>query len=109
MLIFKDTEIPYYIELCKPNVVALMILNINRGNVFSLTQNDFTECVNLWKSRYRVSCVCWAAFNHILDRQYDAIMGRTKFRPLPLSRLPLSHALMFATLLMVSGTLIYTG
>jgi protoheme IX farnesyltransferase len=46
-----------------------------------------------------------AAVNHLVDRRIDAIMGRTKYRPLPTGRVSVRNAIIFAIIL---GTLGFT-
>ena len=43
-----------------------------------------------------------SAFNQILEREADALMRRTRTRPLPDGRLPAVEALAFATVLSVA-------
>jgi heme o synthase len=51
-----------------------------------------------------------AAFNHVLDRRADAIMARTRSRPLPTQQLSSRQALSFATVLaMLAAAILFAG
>jgi protoheme IX farnesyltransferase len=47
-----------------------------------------------------------SAFNQVIERRTDALMRRTRMRPLPDGRLPVPEALAFAALLSTTGLLI---
>jgi heme o synthase len=47
-----------------------------------------------------------SAFNQVIEREPDALMKRTRLRPLPDGRLHVAESLVFAALLSVSGLLI---
>ena len=47
-----------------------------------------------------------AAINHLVDRRVDAIMARTRNRPVAMGRVKTSNAIIFALLLGVSGSLV---
>lgn len=43
------------------------------------------------------------AFNNVMDRDIDAVMERTKKRPVPSGAIPAAHALTYATVVLVVG------
>ncbi len=47
------------------------------------------------------------AINQILERKYDAIMSRTKDRPLPTNRMSVKEVTVYATLMAILGTLFF--
>ena len=91
-----------YLELCKPNVVALMLLTSLIGMLLATDQAvPFTVLVfgNLGIALCAGSA---AAVNHIVDRHVDDKMARTLNRPLAQGRLKTQHAVLFA---LITGTL----
>jgi heme o synthase len=95
-----------YYELCKPNVVALMLLTAIVGMYMSTA--GWVPLNTLFSASLGIGMIsaAGAALNHICDWQYDALMHRTKYRPLPSGHIALSHALIFAFTLMIGGTFI---
>jgi len=53
-----------------------------------------------------LSAAAGGTINHLIDRRIDAIMARTKQRPLPSGRVKLSHAIFLATLLTIISMVI---
>lgn len=95
-----------YLELCKPRVVALMLLTSVVGMCLA-TPHALSLYTFFW-ANLGIAFVASAAAacNHLVDRHIDAIMGRTERRPIPSGRIPVSKAVLFATSLGVLGTLI---
>lgn len=95
-----------YLELCKPRVVALMLLTSMVGMCLA-TPRSVPLSIFLW-ANLGIGLVAGAAAacNHLVDRHIDAIMGRTERRPLPTGRIAVSHAAIFALFLAVLGTII---
>ena len=85
-----------YLELCKPRVVALMLLTALVG--MCLAGSILSE----------LSCVFWAllgiglcagsaaAINHLVDKRIDRIMARTSRRPVATERISVRDACIFA-------------
>ena len=94
-----------YFHLCKPRVVSLVVftamvsmcLAIPAGHVPWQTLVAGTLGITL-------AAASAAALNHIADRDIDALMRRTRRRPLPTHALELRPALVFALLLGVAAT-----
>lgn len=99
----------YYI-LCKPRVILLMLLTLWAGMYLGTTQ---TIPWWLWvNASVGFACMSGSAatLNHIIDQRVDAIMDRTKNRPLPSGKLPEKHAWLFATLIGTAGfVILYVG
>jgi protoheme IX farnesyltransferase len=85
-----------YLELCKPNVVALMILTSVIGMVLA-TQQSVPLSVLIFGNLGSALCAgSAAAVNHIVDRHVDDKMARTLNRPLAQGRITPRQAILFA-------------
>ena len=88
-----------YFELTKPRVVALIVFTAVVGMLLatpgSITPQVFV-CATLGIS---LAAGAAATFNHVLDRRADAIMTRTRARPLPTSQLSARQASVFGAAL----------
>ena len=85
-----------YLELCKPNVVALMILTSVIGMVLA-TQQPVPLSVLIFGNLGIALCAgSAAAVNHIVDRHVDDKMARTLNRPLAQGRITPRQAILFA-------------
>lgn len=92
-----------YYELCKPRVVALMLVTAVVGMLLA-TPKLVPWNILLWGNLGIGLCACaGAVINHLADRHIDAVMRRTHKRPLPSGRIQPTSALVFATLLGVVG------
>lgn len=102
---FWQTVKAYY-ELTKPRVIALMIFTAWVGmflvnpNVFPLRAFVFgTIGIALMASSA-------AAINHVVDRRIDAVMYRTKSRPIPTGYLTVTQCVIFASVIGGIGLLV---
>lgn len=95
-----------YYELCKPRVVALMLLTVVVG--MQLASPGFISLYTLFFGILGIalSASSAAVINHLVDHRIDAIMGRTERRPLPAGRLTPKQALHFALVLGGAGMLV---
>ena len=85
-----------YLELCKPNVVALMILTSVIGMVLA-TQQPVPLSILIFGNLGIALCAgSAAAVNHIVDRHVDDKMARTLNRPLAQGRITPRQAILFA-------------
>jgi protoheme IX farnesyltransferase len=85
-----------YLELCKPNVVALMILTSLIGMLLS-TDAAVPVTVLIFGNMGIALCAgSAAAVNHIVDRHVDDKMMRTNNRPLAQGRLGTQQAGVFS-------------
>ena len=92
-----------YIELCKPKVVALMLLTMIVGMFLAVPGGiPFVLFINAIVGVGLCACSA-AAINHMLDRHIDAIMARTKKRPIAQGRVNVKQALTFAILIGIMG------
>lgn len=88
-----------YLELTKPRVVALIVFTAVVG--MFLATPGFVPLNVLVFATLGISLAAGsaAAFNHILDQRADAIMVRTRARPLPTGQLAPRQAVIFAMIL----------
>lgn len=99
-----------YITLCKPRVVLLMLLTVWAGMYLAATQPiPWYLWINATLGIAMLSGAS-ATLNHIIDQHVDAIMDRTKHRPIASGRLSTRAAGIFATIQSTIGFIIlYVG
>ena len=85
-----------YLELCKPRVVALMLLTALVGMYLAVPGWIPLSRVVYSLLGIGLSAGSAAAVNHLVDKQIDAKMARTKQRPVAGERISVVHALYFA-------------
>lgn len=92
-----------YLELCKPKVVALMLLTVVVG--MYLSTPGWIPMPAVIAALIGIGCCAGsaAAINHLVDKRIDAIMARTRKRPIARGRVSIHHALCFAAGLGVIG------
>lgn len=95
-----------YVELCKPRVVALMLLTVVVGMYLAVPGAVplSTLLVSLLGIGFCAGSA--AAINHLVDKRIDAIMSRTHKRPIARGRISVPQAFCFASLLGVTGLLL---
>lgn len=95
-----------YLELCKPKVVALMLLTVVVG--MYLSTPGWVPIPLLLTALLGIGCCAAsaAAVNHLVDRRIDALMARTRKRPVARGRVSVRQALYFALLLGITGMLV---
>jgi len=92
-----------YLILCKSRVVLLMLLTAWVGMYLAAKQ---PIPLSLWISAsFGIALMSGSAatLNHIVDHRLDALMERTRHRPLPSGKLSLRTAWLFATVQGVIG------
>ncbi|RFA39644.1 protoheme IX farnesyltransferase [Alkalilimnicola ehrlichii] len=92
-----------YLELCKPGVVALMVFTAVVGMLLVDPQYIHWQPMLLACIGIALSAGSAAAINHLVDRQVDAQMARTRARPLPTGNIRTVEAVAFAIILGVAG------
>lgn len=95
-----------YLELCKPRVVAVMLLTAVVGMCLATPGLPPLNLVISATLGIGLMAAGAAAVNHVMDRNIDAKMARTHRRPLPQGKIAASNALQFAAVLAVLGMLI---
>jgi len=92
-----------YLELCKPNVVLLMLFTSTVGML--LAAEGFIPWYQLFWANLGIGMASGAAaaINHYVDRHIDIAMDRTDSRPLPQGEIKPFNAVIFAIALAVMG------
>ena len=85
-----------YLELCKPRVVLLMLLTVVVGMYLAAPGWIDLSLVGLTLIGVGFSASSAAAINHLVDRHIDAVMARTKKRPIARGRVSVAQAIVFA-------------
>jgi protoheme IX farnesyltransferase len=92
-------EASVYLELTKPRVVALIVFTAVVGMFLATPDAVPLRVLLLGSAGIWLAAASAAAFNHVLDRRADALMARTRARPLPRHQLSSRQAVVFATAL----------
>ncbi len=99
-----------YFELTKPRVVALIVFTAVVGMFLSTPAGLPLARFLLGMLGIALAAASAAAFNHVLDREADAAMARTRQRPLPSGSLSPREAVTFAVILgLASMTILVLG
>lgn len=88
-----------YYELCKPNVVLLMILTSVIGMFMAVPGMVPWKVLILGNLGIALCAGAAAAINHLVDRRIDLEMARTHNRPIAQGRVKTLHASLFAAAL----------
>ena len=92
-----------YLELTKPNVVALMILTSLIGMFLAVPGMVPLDILVLGNLGIALCAGSAAAVNHLVDRGIDLRMARTFNRPVATGRIEPLHAVVFAAVLGLLG------
>lgn len=95
-----------YLALCKPKVVALIVFTAVVGMFLATPGMVPFDVLVLGTLGIGFGAASGAAFNHVVDQRIDALMARTRARPLPQGRLDPRLAVGFAAALGVLSMLI---
>jgi protoheme IX farnesyltransferase len=96
-----------YIELCKPRVVALIVFTAIVGMFLAVPGWPPWNALIAGTLGIGLAASSAAAINHLLDQRIDAVMARTRNRPLPSGQLSATQVLVFASVLgLLSMTLL---
>ncbi|MBQ0756761.1 MAG: heme o synthase [Amphritea sp.] len=95
-----------YLELCKPRVVAVMLLTAIVGMCLATPEFPPLDIVISATLGIGLMASGAAAVNHVMDRNIDAKMARTHRRPLPQGKIDETRALIFASILSLSGVVV---
>jgi len=100
------TLLKSYYQLCKPNVVYMMLICAFVGML--LAEESVASYVYLFVSLFGIAlcAASAAAINQVIDRNTDASMTRTDQRPLPQGELSATHASIFAIVIGIIGALV---
>lgn len=95
-----------YLELCKPRVVALMILTSIVGMFLAVPGMVPWDVLLLGNLGIALVSASGAVINHVIDRRIDTVMARTHKRPVAEGRVSPAKALLFALTIGLSGMMI---
>ena len=98
-----------YVGLCKLRIVALIVFTAVVGMFLSTSGVVPWTVLVFGTLGIGLSAASAAVFNHVLDRGVDAVMGRTKRRPLPTGQLDTPPALFFAFTLGILSMVLLVG
>jgi protoheme IX farnesyltransferase len=88
-----------YFELCKPRVVYLIVFTAIVGMLLAVPGWPPLNAVIAGTLGIALAASSAAAINHLLDQRIDAVMARTRDRPLPSGQLGVRQVLWFALIL----------
>jgi protoheme IX farnesyltransferase len=102
-LVWRD-----YLQLCKPKVVALMLLCATVG-MFLATTSGVSLSLLIW-TNLGIALVAGSAacVNHLVDAKVDAQMSRTARRPIAEGRISVNSAILFSAITGITGLAILT-
>ena len=100
-LVFRD-----YIELCKPRVVALMLLTALVGMYLATPGWVSLNTLSATLLGIGLCAGSAATINHLVDQRIDRIMSRTRRRPIAQGRVTGMQALLFASILGGAGLMV---
>ena len=93
-----------YLALTKPKVVALMLFTVAVGMLLATRSPPPWQVALFGMAGIGLVAASAAALNHLIDRRIDALMARTRHRPLPTGALGTTQVVLFAALLGGLGT-----
>ena len=88
-----------YFELCKPKVVYLIVFTAVVGMILAVPGWPPLQEFIFGTLGIGLAASSAAAINHLLDQRIDAVMARTRNRPLPTGQLSVTQVLTFALIL----------
>jgi protoheme IX farnesyltransferase len=100
------TQLSEYYELTKPRVVMLIVFTAVVGMFLATPGMVPWDILAYATLGIGLAAGSAASINHLLDQKADAVMARTRARPLPTGSLTSAQALMFALVLAVISMLI---
>lgn len=92
-----------YLALCKPRVVALMVFTVVVGMLLATPVLPPWPLLLAAPTGIALMAGAAAALNHLVDRRIDAVMARTRARPLPRGKLAAWQVALFAAALGALG------
>lgn len=85
-----------YLGLCKPKIVALIVFTAVVGMFLAVPGMVPWDALIFGTAGIGLAAASAAVINHVVDQRVDAIMLRTKQRPLPKGNLSMESAVIFA-------------
>ena len=100
------TLLKSYYQLCKPNVVYMMLICAFVGMLLAEQTVSSYSYLFIALTGIALCAASAAAINQVIDREADASMTRTDQRPLPKGDLSVIHASIFAFVIGLLGSMI---
>ena len=100
-----------FLEITKARLAVSVVFSSIAGFMLGITSIHSLDGMVLLKLAIGGYCMVGAsnAFNQVIEKELDALMDRTKNRPVPSKRMSLNAALIIAFLLTIIGVvLLYT-
>src|ERR1041385_4136899 len=103
----KTSVVGDYLQLFKVRVTSLIVMTAWAGYYMGAAKSGVPS--TSWRLLYAlvgigVTCAGSAALNEVLERRIDALMRRTRNRPLPAGRMSLATGLTAGVLATFSGS-----
>ncbi len=99
-----------YFDLCKPRVVALLLLTSVVGVVLASPPGEISLFILVMSTLgIGLGSAAGAAINQIVERESDARMARTENRPLPKGRVSQQNAFIFAVMMAAASVFVLTA
>ena len=95
-----------YLALCKPKIVALIVFTAVVGMFLAVPGMVPLHALLFGTVGIGLAASSAAVINHVVDQQVDAIMLRTKQRPLASGNLSMESAILFAMVLCAASMII---
>ncbi len=95
-----------YLAMCKPKIVALMVFTAIVGMFLAVPGMVPLDALIFGTIGIALAASSGAVINHVVDRRVDAIMLRTKQRPLARGNLSMESASLFAMALCAASMII---
>ena len=104
--LIRNNTLANYLELCKPRVVALMLITVAVGMLLAKPGLLTWQVFVFGMLGIALTASAGAVINHLADRHIDAVMARTHRRPIPAGHIEPWKAWTFATILGATGLII---
>jgi protoheme IX farnesyltransferase len=99
-----------YFDLCKPRVVALLLLTSVVGVVLASPPGEISLFILVMSTLgIGLGSAAGAAINQIVERESDSRMARTENRPLPKGRVSQQNAFIFAVMMAAASVFVLTA
>ena len=95
-----------YLTLCKPKIVALIVFTAAVGMFLAVPGMVPLNALIWGNLGIGLAASSAAVINHVVDQRIDAIMLRTRQRPLPRGNISMEGAIIFASILGVLSMVI---
>jgi len=106
----RSTSWRDYFDLCKPKVVALLLLTSIVGVVLASPPGEVSLFVLIVSTLgIGLAAAAGAVINQVVERESDAKMARTEGRPLPQGKVTQQKAFIFAVMLATASVFILTA